>query len=121
MAIKGPAKLIPRPLAEDRILIELENRDINVEYSINGPLGGPRPFATHNPNGNITEEEFASECHDSEWAVDLVDGLDRYVGGGMSEQRKEEIIENNCEDLAQSIDFPISDQFKERILGGEVR
>lgn len=120
MPIKGPLKLVPRPLAENELTVKFRENDVDVDFGVEGPLGVPRPLARHNPDGNVTREEFISECQNSEWAIDLVEGLDRFVGGGISEERKQEIIENNCQDLATGIDFPISEQFKDRILGREV-
>lgn len=117
MTTKGPLGIIPRPLAKEQFTVTVTEEEVNAQASVTGPLGTERPLARPNPPQTIDEEEFIQACQQSEWATDLVDGLDRYVGGGISEQRKQEIIESNCDNLSQGIEFPISEQFRSRVLG----
>lgn len=118
--VKGPLGG-PRPLANEEMRITIRDGRLDANIGIRGPLGAGRPLAHPNPPQNVSEENFVEACKNSEWAQDMVEGLDRFVGGGITEQRKQEIMEENCEDLSQGIRFPISEQFKDRVLGREVR
>lgn len=67
----------------------------------------------------MNKQEFISYCENSQWANDWINGIGNFFGQQPSDQRKAEIKRKACRDRANGINFPISQQMADYMLGGK--
>lgn len=72
MGTKGPLKILPRPFADNVMVLEFEGRSIKIDVESIGPFGGPRPLAKQNPEP--TDEEIR-QCMNSTAASNFAQGM----------------------------------------------